>query len=108
MSNLCADNVGARVQREDVADARLALPLQHDHVGDLDHRVNLGLGEHTLAARALNVKAQHAKGSHLSNHKREREMEREGEGERERERGRGREGEGEREGGGKGERVSER
>ena len=87
--NLAADNAGASVESKHVADARFAFTLDHDlqatnnetlvanhvtrgntnHVGDLNHGVNLGLGENSLAACALDIKTQDAKRGNLINAK---------------------------------------
>jgi hypothetical protein len=39
--------------------------LDNDHVGDLDDRVLVGLGEDALAAGALDVEGEDAEGRHL-------------------------------------------
>ncbi len=39
--------------------------MDNDHVGDLDDRVLVGLGEDALAAGALDVEGEDAEGRHL-------------------------------------------
>ena len=60
-----ADNLGAGVQREDVAYEGLSLALHYDHVGNLNDGVLVRLGKDPFASRTLDVKGEDAYGRHL-------------------------------------------
>ena len=65
-----ADNLGARdpstrVERKAILDERLRAALQRHHVGNLDDRVHVRLGENARPACAFYVKAQDAQRRHV-------------------------------------------
>lgn len=55
-THLAADNRGAGVQCEDVADKGFAGALDLDHVCNLNDGILLWLGEDALATSTLNIK----------------------------------------------------